>query len=195
MSGSATLTIELSITCMSAASTTANAMKYLCGSPRGSTRGAASTTSCTAVAMMRVLSMRQRAFARSTPRTFAMLAGVEGAFELIDDEGLHVIHGVEALADHRFETFRIRAKVLGEGLHAAPAIDAAAHDAGEEVGGKLVVVAAVAGKGDAFNDPALEEAASVGADAGFAHAEVGGEFVERAGGVGEQEQGEQAAGD
>src|SRR5581483_1891653 len=34
MSGSATLTIELSMTCMSAASTTATAMKYLCGSPR-----------------------------------------------------------------------------------------------------------------------------------------------------------------
>src|SRR6185437_3387895 len=34
MSGRATFTIELSITCMSAASTTANAMMYLCSAPR-----------------------------------------------------------------------------------------------------------------------------------------------------------------
>src|SRR5215510_12990946 len=34
MSGRATLTMEESITCISAASTTATAMRYLCGSPR-----------------------------------------------------------------------------------------------------------------------------------------------------------------
>src|SRR2546423_1295171 len=44
MSGSATLTIELSMTCISAASTTAKAMRYLCGAPSygaasGSTSG------------------------------------------------------------------------------------------------------------------------------------------------------------
>src|SRR5436190_3913892 len=35
MSGSATLTIELSMTCISAASTTAKAIRYLCGAPSG----------------------------------------------------------------------------------------------------------------------------------------------------------------
>src|SRR5689334_4715211 len=46
MSGRATFTIELSITCMRAASTTAKAMRYLCGSPRSAiaVAGAASST-------------------------------------------------------------------------------------------------------------------------------------------------------
>src|SRR5437868_433065 len=48
MSGSATLTIELSMTCISAARTTANAIRYLCGAPSGgaaigSTRGLSSS--------------------------------------------------------------------------------------------------------------------------------------------------------
>src|SRR5512138_1123454 len=41
MSGRATLTIELSMTCISAASTTAKAMRYLCGSPRSAIAAAA----------------------------------------------------------------------------------------------------------------------------------------------------------
>src|SRR5205814_10144079 len=50
ISGRATFTIELSMTCISAASTTANAMRYLCGAPSGdaaigSTRGSSSVNS------------------------------------------------------------------------------------------------------------------------------------------------------
>src|SRR5690349_23947919 len=61
MSGSATLTIELSMTCISAANTTANAMRYLCGAPSGgaamgstsgsSSAGAASRSSALATDM------------------------------------------------------------------------------------------------------------------------------------------------
>src|SRR3954471_2700906 len=50
MSGSATLTIELSMTCIRAASTTSKAMRYLCGAPSGgaaigSVSGSSSVTS------------------------------------------------------------------------------------------------------------------------------------------------------
>ena len=55
MSGSATLTIDESITCISAASTTATAIRYLCSAPRRGSAGAAvgsgATSRSTALAL------------------------------------------------------------------------------------------------------------------------------------------------
>jgi len=53
MSGSATFTMELSMTCISAASTTAKAIRYLCSAPSGgAARGSVSGLSSSAVSAL-----------------------------------------------------------------------------------------------------------------------------------------------
>src|SRR4051812_43840157 len=97
MSGSATLTIELSMTCMSAARTTANAMMYLCGSPR--VWGRAMTASLTA------WSLAFPGLGGGAPvRGGLLVVGsplCQRLLERPDDRRLDVVDRLDALADDR----------------------------------------------------------------------------------------------
>src|SRR6476661_757241 len=108
MSGSATLTIELSITCISAASTTANAIRYLWGAPSGdaeigsasgSDSGPSSSCSSTVAAGIGYDRCKQRP---NVPRSGILLSRVDAGLT-----GGCRVGGVEGLL-HRFGAGNLR---------------------------------------------------------------------------------------
>jgi hypothetical protein len=67
MSGRATLTIELSMTCISAASTTAKAIRYLCSTPSGGAASGSVSGSSESVASIVLATVMGQGITRNSP--------------------------------------------------------------------------------------------------------------------------------